>query len=321
MRPRLLVTERDRFSAEAARSLREVADVTLADLDRPSLLEKVSNVEVLWIRLRHRIDQEILDRAANLRFICSPTTGLNHIDLEGAGRRDIRVISLRGELDFLKEIRATAEHTIALMLALLRNLCPAANHVLAGGWDRDTFRGHELHEKTIGVVGYGRLGRLVAKYLEAFGARVLVTDPNVATDEVAENADWTSLGSLLAESDVVTLHVNLCDETKGFFGREQFDQMRCGAYLVNTSRGELVDESALLDSLASGRLAGAALDVLCDEDSSGMGDHPLVSWALGGGNLLITPHIGGCTTESMAKTELFLAKKLCAVLQESSVSA
>jgi D-3-phosphoglycerate dehydrogenase len=97
--------------------------------------------------------------------------------------------------------------------------------------------------------------------------------------------------------------------------------MRCGSYLVNTSRGELVDESALVDSLRGGRLSGAALDVLCGEQSSGMGHHPLVLYARQHGNLLITPHIGGCTTESMAKTELFLAKKLCAVLQESSVGA
>ena len=319
--PHILVSESDRFAAEAADHLRSCAEVSLADLSREMLLEKVGEADVLWIRLRHQIDKQVLDRAGNLRFIVSPTTGLNHIDLEEADRRGIRVISLRGEVDFLRQIRATAEHTLGLMLALIRHVPAATEHVKEGGWDRDLFRGHELHEKTIGVVGFGRLGTIVAKYASAFDSRVLVADPNVAWDDVPEGIEPVSLNKLLADSDVVTLHVNLCDATRGFFKREHFERMRNNSWFINTSRGELIDEAALLDALRCGRLSGAALDVLADERTSGMSGHPLVRYARENHQLLITPHIGGCTVESMAKTETFLAEKLCAVLQESSVGA
>lgn len=318
-RPKLLVTESNRFSVEAVQRLRETTEVTLADLDRPALLDSVVDAEVLWIRLRHQIDKEVFDRATNLRFIASPTTGLNHIDLEEADRRGVGVISLRGEVDFLRQIRATAEHTMALIFSMLRNLTDAIEDVQAGHWDRDRYRGRELHEKTIGIVGYGRLGRLVAKYAAAFDARVLVCDPNVDSSDLPAEVESVSLESLLAQSDIVTLHVNLSDKTIGFFGKECFDRMPVGSWFVNTSRGELIDEKALIDSLSDGRLRGAALDVLSDEQSTGMGDHSVVRYAKEHANLLITPHIGGCTTESMAKTEIFLAEKLCVALRESSV--
>ncbi|WP_372716708.1 NAD(P)-dependent oxidoreductase [Novipirellula sp.] len=319
-RPRLLISESAQFSAIAAESLQQVADVSLDDLDRPGLLESVSDADVLWIRLRHQIDKQVLDRGRHLQFICSPTTGLNHIDLEEAGRRGIQVISLRGEVDFLREIRATAEHTIGLILAVLRKLPAAMEHVIAGDWNRDLFCGGELHGKTIGIVGFGRLGRVVAKYLHAFDTRVIAVDPNVQQDQVPEYVEMLPLHSLLEQSDIVTLHVNLYEQTKGFFGKEQFDRMKSGSWFINTSRGELVDERALLDALQSGKLAGAAVDVLSDERTSGMSHHPLVAYARKNRQLLITPHIGGCTTESMIKTEMFLAEKLCAVLQESSVT-
>jgi D-3-phosphoglycerate dehydrogenase / 2-oxoglutarate reductase len=303
--PKLLISECDRFTEAAANRLREFADVQLADLDRPQLLRAVHDVEVLWIRLRHEIDRELFAAAPQLRFLCSPTTGLNHIDLEEADRRGVRVISLRGEVDFLREIRATAEHTVGLMLSLLRHLPSAIEHVRQGGWDRDLFCGHELHNKTIGIVGYGRLGKLVAKYVSAFDARVLVSDPNVDASGDS-TVQQVSLEKLLVESDIVTLHVNLCDQTIGFFDAKAFQRMRSGSWLA---------------TLQSGKLSGAALDVLWDERSDGMPNHALVKYASQQDHLIITPHIGGCTTESMAKTETFLTEKLCAALQESSVKA
>ncbi len=320
-RPRLLITECDRFCEHALHLLEQQVDVTKADLDRTELLDSISPFDAIWIRLRHQIDSEVFDRATNLRFVASPTTGLNHIDLDLADRRGIRVISLRGEVDFLREIRATAEHTVGLMLSLLRQISPASVHVTDGGWNRDLFCGRELHDKTIGIVGFGRLGKLVAKYLTAFDVRVLVSDPSVDESGLPDCVSLTSLEVLLAESDIVSIHVNLCDQTEGFFGAKQFQAMRSGSWFINTSRGELIDEMALLDSLRGGHLRGAALDVLRNESSDGMAHHPLVHYASEHSNLIITPHIGGCTTESMSKTEIFLAEKLCAELRESSLSA
>ena len=116
----------------------------------------------LWVRLRNRIDREVFDAAPRVRFVITNTTGLNHIDQEEADRRGVRVISLRGESEFLKDVRATAEHTVGLLLALMRRIPAARDHVRRGGWNRDLFRGNELYGKTAGIVGYGRLGRLVA---------------------------------------------------------------------------------------------------------------------------------------------------------------
>jgi len=309
-KPRILVAESDRFSARAAAILRDIGELRMADLDRANLVQSAAWANVLWVRLRNRIDAEIMAAAPDLRVIVSATTGLNHIDLAEAERRRIRVLSLRGEADFLKEVRATAEHTIGLMLALLRHLPGACSHVLEGGWNRDRFWGGELNEKTAGVIGYGRLGRIVARYLQAFGARVLAADPAVPAHEIEPGVVLSPLVDLLREADLVTLHVNLNGKTRGFFGRDQFAAMKRGAWFINTARGELVDDAALLDALSAGRLRGAAVDVLGDERSDGMGHHRLVAYARERDNLIITPHIGGCTVESVEKTELFLAEKL-----------
>ena len=311
----ILVAEPEGFPTQATTILRECGQVRFADLDRRALLGAVQEAEILWIRLRNRIDTEILNAAPRLKVIVTPTTGLNHIDLDSTHARGIRVLSLRGEIEFLRDVRATAEHTLALMLLLLRRTPAAIAHVQNGGWDRDLFKGHELYEKTVGIIGYGRLGQIVSRYLQALDVRVLVTDPHIDANCVQPGLLQVSLDRLLQEADIVTLHVNLVQETYNFFGGQQFAQMKPGAYFINTARGELVDEGALLDALQSGRIGGAAVDVLCDECSDGMADHPLVKYARTHENVLITPHIGGCTFESLEKSEIFLAKKLCLHLQ------
>jgi len=316
-KPTILIAEAENFSPMAVKQLRQVGDVVMADLDRPGLLAAVSEVDVLWVRLRHYIDAEVFDNASHLKFIVSPTTGLNHIDLKYAQQQAVQVLSLRGEDVFLRDVRATAEHTINLLLTLLRHTVGAVAHVNVGGWDRDKFKGGELYGKTIGVVGYGRLGRIVARYLRAFDAHVITTDPYCSPHEIDAGIHLLPLRDLLAQAEMVTLHVNLNSTTDKFFGREQFAAMRNGAWFVNTARGELVDEDALLESLISGKLAGAALDVLSNERSDGMGHHPLVVYAHQSHNLIITPHIGGCTIESMERTERFMVEKLCWALERT----
>jgi D-3-phosphoglycerate dehydrogenase len=314
--PRILVAESDGFPAEAFARLSQAGNVILADLDRAGLREALKDADVLWVRLRHRIDSALLDAAPKLSMLVTPTTGLNHIDTDALRLRGIRLVSLRGEVEFLKDVRATAEHTLGLMLALIRHIPQAAADVEAGFWRRDRFRGGELYGKTVGVVGYGRLGRIVTRYLQAFDAQVLVSDPKLPAGDHEGAARAVTLPHLLENSDLVTLHVDLREETRGFFGGRSFQRMKPGSYFINTARGELIDEIALLEGLSSGRIAGAALDVLCQEDSAGMADHPLVQYARQHDNLLITPHLGGCTAESKRKTELFLAEKVFGMLLE-----
>lgn len=317
---KILIAESRGFSTAALQTLRGVAEIVEADLDRSGLLTAIGDTDILWVRLRNQIDAEVFDAAPRLKVVVTPTTGLNHIDQQEAARRGIRIVSLKGEVAFLKDVRATAELTVGLILNLMRNLLPATRDTLAGNWNRDAFQGHELYGKTAGIVGYGRLGHIVARYLQAFDMRVLVNDPDLDPEDLEPGLNRVPLDKLLRESDIVSLHVNLCDDTYGLFGKNEFEAMRPGAWFINTARGELVDEQALLDALRSGRLAGAALDVLCDEKSNGMGHSALVEYAQTHPQLIITPHIGGCTHESMEKTERFLAGRLVSSLAAGAMS-
>jgi D-3-phosphoglycerate dehydrogenase / 2-oxoglutarate reductase len=307
---RILVAESFGFPLEAYNLLRQDAEVVLADLDRRGIETMVRDAEVLWVRLRHQVDTDLLKVAPRLETVATPTTGLNHVDTAALERRGIRLLSLRGETEFLKEVRGTAEYTIGLILALLRHIPAAVEHARGGGWNRDLFQGSELFGKNVGIVGYGRLGRIVARYARTFEARVLACDPAVPSDSVEEGVLMVPLDSLLRQSDIVSLHVSLTSDTRQFFGSRQFERMKQGSCLVNTARGELVDEAALLANLRSGRLAGAALDVVTAENPAGMEYHPVIEYARRHPNLIVTPHLGGCTAESMHKTEVFLARKL-----------
>lgn len=316
-KPTILIAEAKGFPDDVVQKLRRISYVVLADLDSDALSEAVHNVDVLWVRLRNFIGSDILTRANQLRLIVSPTTGLNHIDVKAAESKGVQILSLRGETEFLKEVRATAEFTIGLILTLMRHISRAKAHVCKGGWDRELFKGTELYQKTVGVVGYGRLGRLVSHYLLAFGCDVLIVDPYVSADKVDTDIQVVSMDILLRKADIITIHVNLTESNRFFFGREHFAAMKPTALLINTSRGELIDEDALCEALRDGRIAGAALDVLSNEQTADIAHRPLVQYANEYENLIITPHIGGNTEESLIKTERFLANKLYKLIADS----
>ncbi len=337
---RILLAEARGFSPAAAARLRALGHVTEADLDQAALLGEVGSADVLFVRLRNRVDRNVLAAAPFLRAVVSPTTGLDHLDLTALAERGVAVLSLRGETEFLRGVTATAEHTWALLLALVRRLPAAAEAARRGDWDRDRFRGRELSGKTLGVVGLGRLGTLVARYGAAFGMRVVAYDPfvdpwpacgspnaAVGADPGAEAAGhgapperMPTLSALLAEADVVTLHVPLNDGTRHMVDATALAAMRSGAFLVNTSRGAIVDEEALVEAVRSGRLAGAALDVVAGEtEPGGPAVSPAVRFAAADPRILVTPHVGGATLESMENTEIFMAEKLARWLRGEPV--
>jgi len=318
---RILVAESRGFSAAAERRLRELGDVTLADLDRPGLLAAAASADVLFVRLRNRVDAKVLAAAPALRAVVSPTTGLDHLDLAALAARGVAVLSLRGEAEFLRGVTATAEHAWALLLALVRRVPAAAAAARAGDWDRDRFRGRELSGKTLGVVGLGRLGSMVARYGTAFGMRVLAFDPYLEPWPAGGPPEKSpSLEALLAAADVVSLHVPLHDGTRGMLDAAALAAMKPGSVLVNTSRGDVVDEAALVAAVRSGHLAGAALDVVAGEGApGGPARSPAVAFAATDERILVTPHIGGATLESMENTEIFMADKLARWLRGESV--
>lgn len=307
-RPKLLIAEPERFSAPALAALRTWADVDLDKVDSAGFRDAFRQYHIVWFRLAHRVTAAHLGTDLRCRIVATPVTGLDHIELEACERVGVQVVSLRGETEFLREIRGTAELTIALALALIRRLPSAAQSVREGFWDRDRFQGTELYGRTGGIVGLGRLGTIVAGYLKAFGMSVLGYDPRPDFPSAAAE-QMPSLPALLERSDVVTLHVNYHPGTRHLLNREALRTVKPGAILINTSRGGVVDETALLESLENGRLAGAALDVVEGEPAVGA-SHPLVAYARAHENLLLTPHIGGNTRESFEKTELFLAEKV-----------
>jgi D-3-phosphoglycerate dehydrogenase / 2-oxoglutarate reductase len=312
MLKRIRIAEPLEFSPVAVRILQTVGEVELQACSRDELRDAFATYDVVWMRLGHRVNEAILGTSPRCRILATPVTGLDHIDVAACEQRGIRVISLRGEVEFLREVRATAELTVGLSIALMRHIVPAADAVRQGQWNRDLFRGGELYGNTAGIVGMGRLGTLVAGYLRAFGMTVLGCDPRDDFPfEAAERV--ASLDELLERANLVILLVRYDDSTRHLIGARQFAQMRPGAVLVNTSRGGVVDEDALLAALNSGSLAGAALDVL-DGEPNIAADHPLIAYARRHDNLLVVPHIGGNTWESVEKTEVFLAHKVVEAL-------
>ena len=305
----ILNAEPENYSQQALAILQQAGVVQMATPNRAELLVALAEVEALIVRLAFQVDEEMFAAAPKLRAVVSATTGLDHIDLVAAERHWVQVLSLRGEVDFLRSIPATAELTWGLLLALTRKISLAFSSVLAGQWQRDLFKGHDLACKRLGILGLGRIGHMVARYGLAFGMRVLAYDPQpLQWVEGVERI--TSLNELLEQSDVLSIHVPLNSTTVGLVGAAELSRLPAGALLINTSRGEILDETALLVTMENGHLAGAALDVLSHERSGSLVTSLLVEYARTHSNLILTPHIGGATYELMAATEIFMAQKL-----------
>ncbi|MDP7190501.1 MAG: NAD(P)-dependent oxidoreductase [Alphaproteobacteria bacterium] len=310
---RILNVEPDGYSPRAREILDTLGEVTEKPLDRDGLLNAAAECEVLISRFGHPMDKELFAAAPGLRALVSATTGLDHIDLEAAAVHGVTVLSLQGEMEFLEELSATAELTWGLLLSLLRRIPQAIDSVKEGGWDRDIFRGNELRGKRLGILGLGRLGRMVAEYGRAFGMAVAAHDPYVS--DWSTGVDLRSAAEdLMEDTQVLSIHVPLNDETRGLMDGAMLARLPEGAVLINTSRGAVVDEAALLAALGSGHLAGAGLDVVAKELSGGP-SQAFLAYARAHDNLIITPHMGGATVESMEKVEVFMAQKLARFLE------
>lgn len=317
---RILNTEPGRLLPEARAILRELALVDEVEADRKYLLENVHNYNGLFIGLRNLIDRDILGRATKLQCIVTPTTGLNHVDMVFSGKKGVTVLSLKGETEFLSTVSATAEHAWGMLLALVRKIPAAHQSVLAGEWDRDRFYGNELRGRTLGILGFGRLGKMLGAYGQAFGMKVIAHD---TTHLSVGDVEHVGLTELLERSDVISVNLALNEKTCGMLGRNEFSMIKRGAFLVNTARGEILDEVAFLESLKTGRLAGAAIDVMAGETSGNpnwLEGSGLYAYARDNSNLLITPHIGGVTYESVEKTNCFIIEKLARYLGNDASS-
>lgn len=303
--------EPDNFSPKAKARLASLGPVEAYDGGElpPFLADK----EALFIRLGNRIDAGFLMQAPKLSVLCSPTTGLTHIDLDALASRRIRLLSLKGETAFLDRIRATPEHALGLAIALLRHYRSAFLDETNAHWDRDRCRGEELHNTRVGLIGFGRVGRRVAIYLDVLGAEVDWFDPAVTRAEIGNR--HASVESLITSSRVIILAASYQPGAPFILDRAHIAALR-GKYFINIARGELVDEEALLEAVEGGHLAGCAVDVISNELGHSRRDRWLA--ATRNRNVIVTPHVGGATFASMQATEEFLAEKLAALCTSQS---
>lgn len=312
----VLILEPDNYSSEALAKYRLIGKVIRYSVDQGKYSPE--QVIVLVVRLKTFIGKDLLNKFNRLRYLVSPTTGLNHIDLDECIQRQIKVISLRDRTSFLDKITSTSELTLGLMLSLIRRI-PEAHEVVCKQlmWDRDMFRTRQLNKMVLGIIGFGRIGRHILKYARTLGMRSIVCDPYVPR-EVFKKFSILSrpLNELLEQSDIISIHVDYRVENEGLIDVNAINLMKRGSYLINTSRGELIDEAAVVEGLKSGKLAGVAVDVLLGEQ---YGDHMrsnlLVKYAQAHNNIIVTPHIGGCTSDAMEETEIFVAQCLLEIFQ------
>ncbi len=312
MRPKILNVIGEKFTAEAKEILNVVADVDYVTPTEEKLTEIISRYDAILLGLEVKIDKKVLDNAPQLKYIATATTGLDHIDTVYAESKGIEVLSLKGENAFLNTITGTAELACGLMISLLRLIPYAVEDVKKGNWSRESFRGKSLYGKTLGIVGLGRLGKMMARYGKAFGMNVLFADPHVPAGNFPEY-EKVDFERLISSSDIVSIHVHLDSATENMFNTLVFKKMKKTSYLINTSRGKIVNEQDLLAALEENGIAGYATDVLSGELSFRShipNNELLLEYARDHRNVLIVPHIGGMTEESRSATDIFIAQKL-----------
>ncbi|NPV29375.1 MAG: phosphoglycerate dehydrogenase [Firmicutes bacterium] len=286
-RPRILVG--DKIVDEALEMLRQEAEVDVRiGISQPELEEIIENYDALIVRSVPLVTEEVLRRGKKLKVVGRAGNGVDNIDVDAATRYGVVVVNTPDSNSI-----SAAEQTIALMLAAARNL-PQAHHVVkSGGWGRSRFMGNELYGKTVGIVGLGRIGSLVATRLKAFGMRVIAYDPYIPLERFkrfgAERKE--TLNDLVREADMITVHTPKTEETIGMIGAEQFRIAKRGVRVVNCARGGIIDEKALADALREGIVASAALDVFTKEPCTG---NPLLEFD----NVVVTPHLGATTYEA-----------------------
>ncbi len=276
--------------------------------DRKKVKDSIRDFDACLTSLKIVLDKEILDEAVNLKVIATASTGTDHIDVEYAKKRGIEIISLKNDIKFLDGITSTAELAWGLLLAVVRKIPWSFDAAKEGIWARDLFRGNQLSGKTLGIIGYGRLGRIVAQYGKAFRMNVIACDVKEVNPEA--HVKMFSMDDLLKASDVISIHLHLTPENRGIVNEDYFSKMKPGAILINTSRGAIVDEKAFLDALEKGRISAAGVDVINGEWSDKLREHPLVRYANTHENLVITPHLGGVTFEAQKATIEFTVLKL-----------
>jgi D-3-phosphoglycerate dehydrogenase len=307
---RVLVAEN--IGASGIDLLREHFDVELADGWSPEqLAERIGEYDGILIRSGTKLDAQLLERATRLRAVGRAGVGVDNVDVPAATKRGIVVANAPQS-----NVITAAEHTMALLLALARNIPQAHASLTGGAWERSKFSGVELHGKTLGILGFGRIGQLVAQRARGFGMRVIAFDPYVASERFRELGveQASSSDEVYAVADFLTLHLPKTPETEGWLDAEALSKCKDGVRVLNVARGPLVVEEDLKAALDSGKVGGAALDVFNAEPVT---SHPLFGYQ----NVIVTPHLGASTTEATDRAGYQAAEQVIAALTGGVVTS
>ncbi|WP_022668816.1 phosphoglycerate dehydrogenase [Desulfospira joergensenii] len=277
-------------------------------LSPEELREIIGQYDALAIRSSTRVTQELLSAADNLKVIARAGIGLDNVDIEEATKKGVAVMNTPGG-----NTVTTAEHAIAMMMALTRNIPRGTASMKAGNWDKKLLQGREIFNKTIGVIGFGNIGSIVAGLAKGLKMKVIVYDPNISSDHIEKAGfEYVSLDDLYARSDYVTIHVPKMDSTIDLLDAQAFEKMKKGVMIINCARGGIVNESALYEAIQSGQVAGAALDVFSTEPP---GNHPLLELE----QVIATPHLGASTKEAQTNVSVAAANQIIAYLLHDTV--
>jgi D-3-phosphoglycerate dehydrogenase len=304
---KIAITESQNFSEIGLDKLKTIGEVQLYDFDTiENLIQVCKNVDVLFIRLRFKFSKEVLIQFPNLKFILSATTGTDHLDEDFFTKKGGKIICLKNEINFLDQIPSTAEHTWGLLLALMKKIPFSFDDVKQGNWNRDAFKGTNLKNKKIAILGMGRVGKQVAKIAACFTMEVGYYD--IKEVEVPY-LKFNTPSSLFEWADIISIHIPQNKANENFIDKSLLSHIKKPAILVNTSRGGIWDEITLCEMLLNKEIRGIATDVLKNELDNKVAENGLVTLSKNGFPIIITPHIAGATFESMEMTENFIVEK------------
>lgn len=302
----------DELADEGLAILDGKADVTVkTGLSEDALCEIIGEFDALLVRSGTQVTSKIIEAGTNLKFIGRAGAGVDNIDMDAASKAGI-VVANAPEGNTL----AATEHTMAMMLSLCRNIPQACASMRAGEWKRSKFMGVELNERTLGIVGLGRIGREVARRAASFNMRIIGYDPFISKEKAAEmGIEGMSLEELFTLADIITVHTPLMKETKHLVNTASIQTMKDGVCIINCARGGIIDEQALADAVASGKVGGAAIDVF--EDEPPHADCPLLKHD----KIITTPHLGASTVEAQKNVAISVAKQCLSVLDGGEASS
>ena len=269
----------------------------------------IGNYDGLVIRSATKVTADLLEAATNLKVVGRAGIGLDNVDIPAATKKGVAVMNTPGG-----NVVTTAEHTLSLMMALTRNIPQGTSSLKDGRWDKKKLQGREVFNKTLGVIGFGNIGSVVADRARGLKMRVIIHDPVVQAEVIEkEGFDWVSLDKLYQEADYITVHVPKTKNTTGLLNKAAFDQMKTGVMVINCARGGIIDEDDLYEAMASGKVAGAALDVFTTEPP--LADMPLIKL----NNLIATPHLGASTKEAQTNVAVAVAEQIIEYLKNNNI--